>query len=115
MMVSSIHRGAHQVSRAGIDPDIFLIYMLLVDRACHKAAVRTEHEASHLGKYSDVAESCGPQYPVIDLFHAIADVENVVRPLVGTVGYAHAAGKVDEAHIRAGLLLDPDHESKKLL
>ncbi len=34
------HSGTHQVYRAGIDADVLLIGMLLMDRSCHKRTVR---------------------------------------------------------------------------
>ena len=113
-MVRAVDRRTHQVDRAGVDPDVFLVDVLLVDRLRDDRAVGCQHEAAHLGVDGDVIHARGDQRLFIGLADALADDEDVVRGLVGLVGHADAAGQVDEGDVRPGLVTQVDGQLKEL-
>ena len=70
--------------------------MLLVQHGGDKCAVGCQHEAAHLGEDGNITHAGGHQNLLKLLAHALADGGNVVAALVGAVGNADAARKVDE-------------------
>ena len=110
MVVSAVHGGAHQVGRAGIQTDVFLIDVLLVDGSSYQSAVGAGGEAAHLGEDGDIAHAGGDQNFFKLLADALADGHDVVLRLLGAVRDADAAGQVDVGDMHAGGLLDADSQ-----
>ena len=102
-MVSTIHSRAHQVDCAGIDADVLLVGVLLVDGLGNQTAVRSKHETAKLGVDGYIAHAGRYQDFLVNLAYAFADRHNVVRLLVRTVRNADSTGKVDEGDVGAGL------------
>ena len=91
VVVGAIHGGADQVDRAGIDADIVLIDLLLVNGLGDQAAIGAHHKAAHLGADGNVAHACGNQNLVVGRMHSFADGVDVVCLLLGQIGDTHAA------------------------
>ena len=87
--------------------------MLLVQHGGDKCAVGCQHEAAHLGEDGDIPHAGGHQNLLKLLAHALADGGNVVAALVGAVGNADAARKVDELDFCAGALVQADGQLKQ--
>ena len=113
VMIRAVHRRTHQVDRAGVHADIFLVGMFFVYGSCDKRTVRTHHKPAELGVNGNIAHACRHENFVIDRFHAFADFENIVRFLVRLIGNADTAGKVDETDIGAGLFFQADGDFKQ--
>ena len=105
MVISAVHSRAHQVYRAGVDADVLLIGMLLMDRSCHESTVRGQHEASKLCEDRHVTHSCRNKNFLVNLSYALTDDLDIIRLLVRSVRDTDSAGEVDELDISAGLLL----------
>ena len=105
VVVRAVHRGTHEVGRAGVDADIVFVDALLVDSARDHAAVRPQHEASHLGVDGDVPHARRHENLLESASHALADGADVVGGLIGPVGDAHAAGEVHEPNVCPRLAL----------
>ena len=103
VVVGAVHRRADEVARSGVDADVVLIDMLLVNDAGHEAPVWSGHEASHLGAHGDIAHAGGHEHLLVRLAHALADGAYIVGTLVGPIGNAHPAREVHEGDVRAGL------------
>ena len=93
MMVGSVHGGPHQVRGAGVDPDIFLVDVFLMNGRRHQAAIGAHHEAAHLGIDRHIAHAGRNQNLLIYPADTLADGADVVGLLIGSVRNAHAAGK----------------------
>ena len=115
VVVSAVHRRAHEVDRTGIDTGILLIGMLEVNDLRDQCAVWCQHEAAHLGEDADVAEAVRHEHFIKYAMNALADRLDVVRLLVRLVWHADTAGEVDEVERDAGLCLDLDGELEELL
>ena len=113
VMVGAVHGRAHQVGRAGVNADVLLVNMLLVQHGGDKCAVGCQHEAAHLGEDGDITHAGGHQNLLKLLAHALADGSNVVAALVGAVGNTDAARKVDELDFCAGALVQADGQLKQ--
>ena len=105
MVVSAIHSRTHQVYRAGVNTDVLLVSVLLMDRSCHESAVRSQHEAAKLCEDRHVAHSCRNKNFLVNLSYALTDNLDIIRLLIRSVRDTDSAGEVDELDISAGLLL----------
>ena len=92
LMVSAIHGRAHQIYRAGVHTNVFLIGMFLVDGLGYKSTVRSHNEASHLGIDGNISKSCRNQNLFVSRTNALTDGIDVVRGLVRTIRNSYAAG-----------------------
>ena len=113
MMIGAVHRRTHQIDRAGVHADIFLVGMFFVNGSCDKRTVRPHHKPAELGVNGNIAHACRYENFVINSFHAFADFENIVRLLVGLIGNTDTAGKVDKTNIGAGFLFQTDGDFKQ--
>ena len=106
MVVSAVHRRAHEVGRAGVQTGILLVGVLVVDALGNECAVGAEDEAAHLGVDGNIAHARRNEDLVERAVNALADCHDVVRLLPRLVGDAYAARQVDERDMHAGLLLN---------
>ena len=79
-----------------------------------KGTVGCEHEAAHFGVDCYIAHTVGNQDVIISLMDTFTDNGNVIRGLGRLIGYADAAGEVDEADICSGLLMKTDGQLEEL-
>ena len=115
VMISTVHRGTHQVRRARIHADIFFVNMLLMHRLRYQRTVRSHHETSHLGINCDISHACRNQYLFVNLSDALADRQNIVRLLIGTIRNADTARQIDKRNIRSGFFFQLHSKLKQLL
>ena len=101
MVIGAVHGGAHEVGRAGVDADIFLVNMLGVDRPGHESTVGGEHEAAHLGIDRDISHSRGDEDALVFFPHSLSDHTNIIGDLALAVGDSYAAGEIDEGKVDA--------------
>ena len=113
-MISAVHRGAHQVAGAGIQPDILLKRVLLMDCRRHQRAVGREHIAPQLGVDLDVGHARGRKNLLIDAAHAVSDTHDVVGLLIGIIRDADTAGQVDKIDPDAKLVRKVARDGKQL-
>ena len=113
VMVRAVHGGAHQVGGAGVEADVLLVDVLLVDGRRHEAAVRGKHIAAKLREDGDVAHPGRDEHLLVRLPDALADGGDVDRLLIRAVRDADAAGEVYEFDFRAGLLPELDGEREQ--
>ena len=106
VVVGAVDRRPHEVGRAGVDADVLLVDVLLVDGGRQQRAEGREHEAAELGQDGDVAHAGGHQDPVEHLVDARPDGLDVVCRLLGPVVDPHAAREVDGADMHARLVRD---------
>lgn len=99
VVVCAVHGGAHEVRGAGIHADVVLVGVLLVNHACDEPAHIAGHPAPQLGFQRDAAVR---EDFLVYLADTFADSKYICRGLVGAVGDADAAGKVDERQLQAG-------------
>ena len=104
--IRAVHGGTHQVGRTGIEPDVFLINMLLVNRRRHKAAVGAEHVAAQLRIDGNIAHTGRHKNLLIGTPDTLTDSHDVHRLLIGAVRDADAAGEIHERDVRARLLVE---------
>ena len=105
VMVSSIHGRTHQVHRAGVHTDIFLISMLLMDRPGHQTSVGSHHKPAQLCIKRHVAHPRGNQHLFIHPAHAVPDDPDVIGLLIRAVRNPDPAGQIDEFDMASCLLL----------
>ena len=103
VMISAVHGRAHQVHRTRVHSDVFLISMLLMDRFCDKASVRSHHKTAKLRINCHISHTCRYKHFLIDFAHSFADGADVVRLLIRSVRNTDSAGKVDEFNVHARL------------
>ena len=100
VMIRAIHRRAHQVGGAGVQPDILLINMLFMDGGGHQTAVRAGHIAAKFA--GDVyMHTGGNNHLLVQSAHIVCNLFNIRRRLLRAVGNAHAAGKVNHKKVCA--------------
>ena len=90
VMVGAVHGRAHQVGCTGVQTDVLLIDVLLVDGRCHQCAVGAGGEAAHLGEDGHIAHPGGDEDLLKLLADALADGHDAV------FGLLHDAGETAE-------------------
>ena len=113
MVVGAIHGRADQIDGTGVDTDIVLVDLLLVDGLGDQAAVGAHHKAAHLGADGHIAHAGGNQDLVVCRVHPLADGVNVVGLLLGQIRDADAARQIDEGDVCAGLALQAHGKLKE--
>ena len=83
-----------------------------MDCRCHKAAIRRQHETSHLCIKRYIAHASRNQNFLINLADALADCKDIVRLLIRAVRNANATRQVDKFNICAGLFFQLDRHLK---
>ena len=106
VVVGAVHRGAHEVRHAGVEADVVLVGLFLVDGRRDEPAGGAGDGAAALGEDRDVAEAGGNHELIVELVDALADLHEVERLLLGTVGNAEAAAEVHELDVDAEALLE---------
>ena len=113
VMVCAVHGRPHQVCCTGVNADILLVDMLLIDGLRNQCPVRSHHEASHLREDLYIAHAVLCQNLIIDPVHALPDLQDIIRLLVRAIWNTDAAGKINELDAAAGLIPKPDSKLKK--
>ena len=54
VMISAVHRRAHQVDCTRIHTDVLFVGMFFVDGFCYQAAIGTHHETAKFGEDGDI-------------------------------------------------------------
>ena len=106
VMVCPVHGGTHEVCHAGIEADVVLVGLLLVEHGSDKPAGGAGHGAATFHGDGHVREAVGAENGIVCLMDAIADELQVHRLLLREVGDAHAAAEVHEFQMDAELFLD---------
>ena len=91
MVVSPVHGRTHQVGRAGVYTDIFLVDMLLMDGSGDQGAVGSQHKAAHLRINGDIIHARGDQDLLVFAADAFSDRVDIIGNAVRGVGDAYAA------------------------
>ena len=115
VMVCAVHRRAHQVDCTRVHTDILFVGVFLMDCRCHKAAIRRQHETSHLCIKRYIAHASRNQNFLINLADALADCKDIVRLLIRAVRNANATRQVDKFNICASLFFQLDRHLKQYL
>lgn len=104
VMICSVHGGAHEVGGAGVHAGVFLVYVLEVYDGGDEVAVRPQHVAAELGAQGRLHVRSAEHALVLRLDLG-GDERDVGLVVLGQIGYAHAARKVDEGEFRARFLV----------
>ena len=105
MVIRTVDGRAHQVHRTGIHSNVFFMGMFFMDCRGYQTAIRSHHKTSHLGINRHIAHTVGGKHLIIHLMYTGADLQNIIRLLLRTVGNANAAGQIDKADFYAQLVL----------
>ena len=108
VMVSAVHGRAHEVGHAGVEADVVLVGLLLVDSRRDEPASRARDGAAALRHHGDIAETFRHHHLVVELVDALADGFEVDRLFLRAVGDADAAADVDEFDVDAEAVLELD-------
>ena len=104
MVIGAVHSRTHQICRAGIQSDVFLIGMLFMDGSCNQCAVGSQHKASHFGKDGNIAHACRCQNFFVYPSYPFADCHDVTFKFIGFVRNADPTGKVDKCNMNIQLV-----------
>ena len=104
-MVSTIHSRTHQVYRTGIDADVLLVDMLLVDCLCNQMSIRGKHETAKLCEQADIAKSGRDKHLIEYLVHTFANLQDIIAFLIRCIRDTDTAGQVDVGKLDAGFFL----------
>ncbi len=99
MVISTVHSRTHQVSRAGVYTDIFLVSVLLMHRLGDQRTVGSQHKTSHLCIDRHITHACRHQDLLKLLANSLTDHANIVRSAVRLIRNAYAAGEIDECDL----------------
>ena len=100
VVVRAIHRRTHQVDRAGVQTDVFLVDVLFVDGGGHQTTVGAGHVPPQFA--GDVHLHAGRRdHALVKPAHIVGNFLDVRGRLLRAVGNADAAGEVDHEEIRA--------------
>ena len=105
VMICAIHCRAHQVYGTGVHTNIFFISMLLMNRLCHKAAIRSHHKAPHFCINRRIAKARRHKHFFKHLAHAFPNYTDIIWLLPRLIRNTNASGKVDKTDIASGCFL----------
>ena len=83
-----------------------------MNRRGDERAVRPRHESAKLCEYSDLHSGRYDDF-FVSLFYALCNGVNVVCFLLRAIGYADAAGEIDELYFCACFVLEFDSRFKE--
>ena len=92
VMIGTVHRRSHQIDSAGINTNILLMGMFLMNGRCYQAAVRSHHITSQFCINRYISHTCRYKHLFINLANAFANHANIVRLLFRIVGNSDSAG-----------------------
>ena len=113
MMISAVHGRPHQIGCTGIHPQIPLMDILFVDGPCDQPTLRPGHKSAQLRL--DLYPGLGgiTEHPDIFLPDPFTDPGDIRLLLIGMIGDAHAAGKIDEIQGHAAFLFQSGAQIKQ--
>ena len=114
VMIGAVHSGPHQVSRARVHADVFLIDMLFMDRFGDQRAVGSQHKAAHLAVDRHISHALVAQDSVVNFLNSLADHRDIIRSIIGGIRYADAAGQVDESDMHVEGAVQFSYKFKQL-
>ena len=106
MMVGAVHGGTHQVRHAGVEADVVLVGLFLMDGGGDEPAVGAGDGAAQLHGDGETVEARRDDDFLIGFMDAFADIFQVDRFFLRAVGDADAAAEVDEFEADAQFFLD---------
>ena len=103
-MIRAVHCRAQQVGGAGVGTYEVLVGILVVYNRGNKITRGAGHVAAKLGEYAR-AHIRAAEHLVINLVYLFAHERYISGGFLGPIGYAYAAGKVDERYFHANFLV----------
>ena len=116
-MVGAVDRRAHEVRHAGVEADVLLVRVLLMEHGGDEPARITRDAACTLRTDADIAEPGGAHDLIVEPFDARTDGVIVDAVLLGAVRDAEAAAEVDKLNVDAEFFLQLrrqlEHETRR--
>ena len=112
VVIRAVERRAHEVRHAGVETDVVLVRVLLVEDGRDKPARITRHGTPALRADADISEPRRAHDLMIEALDTCADRGVVHRTFLRTVRDAEAAAEVDELDVDAEPLLQLSREFK---
>ena len=105
MVIRTVHAGTHEVSHAGVDANVFLPDMFMVNRRRDEITVRTCNGAAAFKRHADIAETGRNHDFFVMSLNALAEFIIIDEGLFRFVGQSNAAAEIEKFDVDADVLL----------